>query len=148
MMNSYMDSMNRSPRTINDLKLFLTVGLTAILTVSCASIHSTDVNRGNTGSNNLTVGVVQKEIKIGMPSSDVVLVLGSPNIVTTDDQRREQWVYDKVSSTVSASTSGIYLIFAGASAGASSSSQKTLTIIIKFDKEGKVRDFAYHNSKF
>ena len=148
MMNSYMDSMNRSPRTINDLKLFLTVGLTAILTVSCASIHSADVNRGNTGSNNLTVGVVQKEIKIGMPSSDVVLALGSPNIVTTDDQRREQWVYDKVSSTVSASTSGIYLIFAGASAGASSSSQKTLTIIIKFDKEGKVRDFAYHNSKF
>jgi len=94
------------------------------------------------------VGVVQKEIKIGMPSSDVVLVLGSPNIVTTDDQRREQWVYDKVSSTVSASTSGVYLIFAGVSAGASSSSQKTLTIIIKFDKEGKVRDFAYHNSKF
>ena len=148
MINSHMNSMNRSPRTINDLKLFLTVGLTAIFSVSCASIHSADVNKGNAGSNNLTVGVVQKEIKIGMPSSDVVLVLGSPNIVTTDDQRREQWVYDKVSSTVSASTSGIYLIFAGASAGASSSSQKTLTIIIKFDKEGKVRDFAYHNSKF
>jgi len=143
-----MSRMSHSPKTMNDLKFFLIVGLTAIFSVSCASIHSADVNRGNTGSNNLTVGVVQKEIKIGMPSSDVVLALGSPNIVTTDDQRREQWVYDKVSSTVTASTSGVYLIFAGASAGASSSSQKTLTIIIKFDKEGKVRDFAYHNSKF
>ncbi len=56
---------NRTAKTMNDLKFFLIFGLTAILTVSCASIHSADVNRGNTGSNNLTVGVVQKEIKIG-----------------------------------------------------------------------------------
>ena len=114
----------------------------------CASMHSADVNRGSDGSSNLTVGVVQKEIKIGMTSAEVVQVLGSPNIVTTDEERREQWVYDKVSSTVSSSGSGVYLIFAGVSSGASSSTQKTLTIIIKFDKNGKVRDFAYHNSKF
>ena len=36
----------------------------------------------------LTVGKVQGEIKVGMAASSVAQVLGSPNIVTTDEQRR------------------------------------------------------------
>ena len=71
---------NRNKKTMNDLKFFLIVGLTAILSVSCASIHSADVNRGNTGSNNLTVGVVQKEIKIGMPHRGRLNVLANVTI--------------------------------------------------------------------
>ena len=37
---------------------------------------------------------------------------------------------------------------AGRSTGAASTSQKTLTVIIKFDEAKKVRDFAYHTSSF
>ena len=100
----------------------------------------------------LTVGKVQREIKVGMPSAQVVEVLGSPNVVTTDEERREVWVYDKVSSDVSYSRSNGYatLILIGTDrySGAQSTSQKTLTIVVKFDLEGKVRDFAYHSSKF
>ena len=33
-------------------------------------------------------------------------------------------------------------------AAAAERSQSTLTIIVKFDKAGKVRDLAYHTSKF
>jgi len=40
----------------------------------------------------MTVAKAQREIKIGMSSSDVVGVLGSPNMVTTDTERRETWV--------------------------------------------------------
>ena len=36
----------------------------------------------------------------------------------------------------------------GRTAGAASTTQKTLTVIIKFDQDKKVRDFAYHASKF
>jgi len=112
----------------------------------------------------LTVGRVQKEIRIGMSSADVVQVLGSPNIVTTDDERREVWVYDKIATDKAYSTSSggvnvLVLAFGGsggalggaggsASAGASSTSQRTLTVIIKYDKDSKVRDFAYHTSRF
>jgi len=46
----------------------------------------------------LTVGTVQRETEIGMDAASVAGILGSPNIVPTDDQRREVWVYDKVSS--------------------------------------------------
>ena len=37
----------------------------------------------------LSVGKVQREIKVGMSGAEVVEALGSPNIVTTDEQRRE-----------------------------------------------------------
>ncbi len=112
----------------------------------------------------LTVGKVQREIRVGMSSADVVSVLGSPNMVSTDDERREVWVYDKIATdrAYSSSSGGINVLFLGggsnsaglggaggsSSAGASSTSQRTLTIVVKFDNVGKVRDFAYHSSKF
>jgi hypothetical protein len=33
-------------------------------------------------------------------------------------------------------------------AGASATTQKTLTVVIKYDGQGLVRDFAYHTSTF
>ena len=95
---------------------------------------------------------MQREIKLGMSGADVAKVLGSPNIVTTDDERREVWIYDKFSTdtTVSEKSGFGSLIILGSSgrAGSSSTTQRTLTVIIKFDKEKKVRDFAYHTSRF
>ena len=106
----------------------------------------------DTSGDRVTVGSVQREIKIGMSGADVAKVLGSPNIVTTDDERREVWIYDKFSTdtTVSGSSSYGTLIILGTSSnsGSSSTTQRTLTVIIKFDKEKKVRDFAYHTSRF
>ncbi len=100
----------------------------------------------------VTVGTVQREIRIGMDAASVAEVLGSPNIVTTDDQRREVWVYDKVSSDrVDSSRSDhatLIIIGTGGSASSSSTRQRTLTIIIKFDEEKRVRDFAYNYTQF
>jgi len=112
----------------------------------------------------MTIGKVQKEIRVGMNGADVAQALGSPNIVSTDEERREVWIYDKIATdrAYSSNSSGINALILGFggdaaggvgvggsySAGASSTSQRTLTVIIKFDKEGKVRDFAYHTSRF
>lgn len=100
----------------------------------------------------MTVAKAQTEIKIGMPSSAVVEVLGSPNMVTTDAERRETWVYDKVSTNIQSSSSsrGVWLLLLAAKGKESqaSSNQRTLTIIVKFDKNGLVRDFAYRTSTF
>jgi hypothetical protein len=69
-------------------------------------------------------------------------------MVTTDDQRRETWVYDKVSTNVSSSSGGVWLLVAGTGSSSSAKSQRTLTIIVKFDGDGKVRDFAYRTATF
>jgi outer membrane protein assembly factor BamE (lipoprotein component of BamABCDE complex) len=138
--------------------------LAALLTTGCQSAarHRADVQ--DDSADRMTVGTVQKEIRVGMSGSDVAQALGSPNIVTTDEERREVWIYDKIAtdkaySSSSGGVSALILGFGGdvtggvggsgsSSAGASSTSQRTLTVIIKFDKEGKVRDFAYHTSRF
>jgi outer membrane protein assembly factor BamE (lipoprotein component of BamABCDE complex) len=112
----------------------------------------------------VSVGRVQKEIRVGMSGAEVAQVLGSPNIVTTDEERREVWIYDKIAtdraySTSSGGLAALILAVGGTTAaavggsassntGAASTSQRTLTVIIKFDKESRVRDFAYHTSRF
>ena len=99
-----------------------------------------------------------------MSGAEVAQVLGSSNIVSTDEERREVWIYDKISTESAYQTSqgglssldlvGLTRVLAGGggglsgSAGASSTSQRTLTVIVKFDENKKVRDFAYHTSRF
>ena len=102
----------------------------------------------------------KRRYTIGMSGAEVASVLGSPNIVSTDEDRNETWVYDKISSDVTYSRSSgtiVGLIFSGggagagvgsSSSGATSTSQRTLTVIIKFDEQGQVRDFSYHSSRF
>lgn len=141
-----------------------TVVLIPILLAGCASAGDHRRAVQDDSGDRLTVGTVQKEIRVGMSGAEVAVVLGSPNIVSTDEERREVWIYDKVAtdfvqSSSSGGVSALLLGFGGSggalgggnyssSAGAASRSQRTLTIIIKYDSEGKVRDFAYHTSKF
>lgn len=114
-----------------------------------AGKHRADV-RDDT--DRVSVANVQREIKVGMPSADVIAALGSPNMVTTDSERREVWVYDKVATEKAHSTSsgGLFLLLGNISgdSGASSTNQRTLTIIIKFDNDGRVRDYSYRQSSF
>jgi hypothetical protein len=68
--------------------------------------------------------------------------------------------HDRVSTTTvySESRAGVLALVLGGSggalggvggdAGARSTTQRTLTIIVKFDKDARVRDFAYHASQF
>ncbi|EAI7252226.1 outer membrane protein assembly factor BamE [Campylobacter lari] len=100
----------------------------------------------------ITVAKAQKDIKIGMSSSEIIEIMGSPNIISTDEQRREVWVYDKISTqrAYQNSSGGISIILAGVTgnSGSNVSMQRTLTVIIKFDNNQKVRDVAYHTSNF
>ena len=103
-------------------------------------------------SSNLTVGKVQSEIKKGMTGGQVAEVLGSPNIVTTDPDGTEVWIYDRAATEVryADSSGGVWLILGaiGGSSGETRKSQSTLTVIVKFDAEHHVRDLAYHSSRF
>ena len=77
--------------------LFLAL-LTVSLLAGCASAsyHRQEVQ--DDSGDKVTVGTVQKEIKKGMSGAEVAAALGSPNIVSTDEQGREVWIYDKITS--------------------------------------------------
>lgn len=116
----------------------------------------------------MTLGIVQKEIKIGATQDEVALALGSPNIVTRDADGKDTWIYDKVSSVVSYNNNGFGIgtgagagdvsgggiiggilgISFGKNRGQAETVQKTLTVVIKFNKQSRVESFTYHMSKF
>jgi len=127
--------------------------LAALPLVGCAGFASIG------GDRDLTVGTVQREVRIGMSGAEVAEALGSPNIVSTDEFRNEVWIYDKISSqsvqtqthSVPATLTLIDVLGPMATTSSSqrqSSSERTLTVIIKFDKNKEVYDFAYHTSRF
>jgi len=135
---------------------------------ACMSAAEHQQSLGSTKEREMTVGVVQKEIHVGMSQPDVAAALGSPNIVTKDSEGMETWIYDKIATEASYSSSsgtaagsvgaggiaGTSLILGGIGgsatrqAGASSSTQKTLTVIIRYDQNSQVASFSYHASKF
>lgn len=116
----------------------------------------------------MTLGLVQREIKVGMSQADVAAALGSPNIVTRDKDGKESWIYDKIATeasyrdskgNVSGSVAGTTFVadtlllgmIGGSqsrSSGASATTQKTLTVVIRFNNEGLVDSFSYHSSTF
>lgn len=128
----------------------------AILIISlapgCRTVQDNQRDLSSTRERELTAGIVKKEIRKGMSGAQVAELLGSPNITTLDENSRETWVYDKIATeaSYSESQSGMFLILGGFSnnSGAASTTQRTLTVVIKFNAESKVESFTYHQSKF
>lgn len=116
----------------------------------------------------MTLGLVQRDIKVGTSQADVAQILGSPNIVTQDADGKETWIYDKVSSITSYGSSGFGVNVGGfgggfgwngigggignvgynKNGGTVQSNQKTLTVVLKFDDNHNVSSFSYHMSSF
>mgnify|MGYP000738906662 FL=1 len=87
----------------------------------CMSAHQHYQQTHGAQERQMTVGTVQKEIRKGMSAAEVAEVLGSPNIVTTDSEGREVWVYDKISTDVTYSRDtgggGVLLLLGAAAFG-------------------------------
>jgi hypothetical protein len=132
----------------------LVVGTFALglLAGGCLTAAEHQQGLGSAADREVTLGVVQKEIRTGLTQDQVATALGSPNIVTRDAEGRETWIYDKIATEASYSNSNAYgtvlVLGAGTNAGAASSTQKTLTVLIKFGQDLKVETFSYHSSKF
>lgn len=142
--------------------LYLLPALFIVLS-GCTSVGDHRKALDDSSEQKLTLGVAQKEIKPGMSQADVAKALGSPNMVTKDKDGIETWIYDKVSTDYAYSTSsgGISTLILGwggnaaaavggssqKSSGASSRTQRTLTIIIKF-ADSVVKEFTYNATSF
>lgn len=128
------------------------VGWLALLVVGCTTAAQHQQQLGSTAEREMTVGIVQKEIHAGLSGAEVASALGSPNIVTRDAAGHETWVYDKIATEASYSRSDAYgtilILGAGSASGAAATTQKTLTVVIKFGADDRVETFSYHSSRF
>jgi hypothetical protein len=111
-----------------------------------------------------TLGLVQKELRVGMSQTDVVTALGSPNLVTRGKEGRESWVYDKVATEARVRSSEAVAGIDGLGTPGTSlilgviggrvrdnktvTMQRTLTVVIRFGFDGVVEAFSFHASRF
>ena len=134
----------------------------------CMSAMEHHQELADTSDRALTLGLVQKQVQVGTSQNQVATSLGSPNIVTQDKNNHETWIYDKIASEASYSEddggangfiSGSGLFGSGSlngslggnynkRSGAASITQRTLTVILKFDANNLVESVSYHTSKF
>lgn len=98
-----------------------------------------------------TLGTAQKKLYKGMGQDEVVAALGAPNLVTRDKNGMETWVYDRSSRefiTTNNSVGAWFILATGSTKqNAGKSSQRTLTIILKF-KDSVLSELTYNSSSF
>jgi len=73
-------------------KSLLVVAFLSLLLSGCISAAQHQRDLHSTQEREMTVGIVQKEIRVGMSQTDVASALGSPNIVTRDSEGRESMI--------------------------------------------------------
>tara|TARA_Y100000996_G_scaffold409183_1_gene389443 strand:+ start:1030 stop:1464 length:435 start_codon:yes stop_codon:yes gene_type:complete len=105
----------------------------------------------------LTQGIFENQIRKGMSQAEILETLGAPNILTKNSLDEEVWTYDKEESQKNETervnygqrtlTKGFFtFLFGGKSSyvlSTTTNETKSLTIIITFNENKKVRDFGY-----
>lgn len=96
----------------------------------------------------VTPGMAKKHITPGRTGqAEVLEIFGPPNIVT-HKAGREVWTYDKVSHEVVNSGGFLTILLAGYARDRSTGSSRSTMLIIYFDKNDVVTDYALHATQF
>lgn len=109
--------------------------LTACVQAPLATIPARQIE-----TQKVTLGNVQRIVKVGASNSEVIDALSSPNIVTSNKDGTETWVYDKViteAEYVQRSNSGVAV-----------KSSRTMIVVIKFDKNSRVENVQYRQTAY
>ncbi|ABD27266.1 hypothetical protein Saro_2830 [Novosphingobium aromaticivorans DSM 12444] len=115
--------------------------------------------------NTLTHGMVQMTVRVGVTTqAEILETFGGPNITSIDGTGQEMWVYDRQATVSTDSSSGFSIgMLLGAGGGSvgggaglgfgkkkskSEQTSRSMTLIIKFDKNRVVSDFRSRSSSF
>ena len=135
------------------------LGLAVLLSVPQAA-RAADEPAKAPRESELTLGAIQRSMKTGMSATEVVDAAGSPNLVTRGRNGRESWVYDRFATETSeqgvqvggggigGGGSVLGALGLGGSRKKSSTSQRTLMLVVTFGPDGMVESFTYRSSKF
>lgn len=138
---------------------FRVLGLAALLVFPPVA-QAADEPAKSPRETELTLGAIQRSLKAGMSTSEVLEAAGSPNLVTRARNGRESWVYDRFATETS--EQGFHLGGGGTGAGGSflgalgvgggrrkaSTTQRTLMLMVTFGPDGTVESFTYRVSRF
>jgi outer membrane protein assembly factor BamE (lipoprotein component of BamABCDE complex) len=98
----------------------------------------------------ISVASAQK-LNIGDSATDVIKVLGSPNIITKSKDGHESWVYDRVSEQyelLQTSETDGFIFTTKTEKTKSASATKTFIVVIDFDAQNLIANIAYRFTQF
>lgn len=121
-------------------KTFLLLTVIPFLVMGCQYNPLATIPARKQETQKITLGSVQSQVKNGVSSADVINALGSPNIVTTNPDNTETWVYDKILSETE--------VTSGSFGAVKTQTSKTLLVTIKFNKQNKVEDVKYRQTSY
>ena len=122
-------------------KIILILTLTLISLTACQAPLATIPAR-KIDAEKITLGSAQSKIKVGSTGEVVIDALGSHNIVTSNPDGSETWVYDKTSSDNEYAKDW----FTGT--GVTAKSSRTMMVVIKFDIKKLVKDIKYRQTTY
>ena len=138
-------------------------GLT-LLAAGCAGSqygHLEQMGQPEEKRSSLTPGMAKKTIIKGQTKqAEVLEIFGPPDLVTTTQAGGEMWGYDRVSRETAFSSFGIGVLggglpgdaliggVAGAKAGQTTQTVRTLFLLIYFDKDSTVIDYKLSATRF
>lgn len=137
------------------MRSFLVFVFSSIILTSCQSLTDTPILDSTTEkAETLTVASVQL-INVGDGQSEVIKLLGMPNIITKSTSGNASWVYDKVGTyfeLVEASTDGGLRLFGfrreTGTVTKSVVTSKTFIIIVDFDEKSNVAELSYRYTQY
>jgi len=103
-------------------------------------------------SNEFSLGIAQKSLYTGMPQPEVVSCLGAPDFVAKTSEGCETWVYERSFKSTHEvyDKSWLWLLFFGRRKGCQHTeiSQKSINVVLNFDKNSCLENFSYKSSNF
>ncbi len=131
---------------------FLGICISLTLLTSCApySVPLASIPARQIETQKITVGSAQS-LKVGMSGADVINALGSPNIITSDSAGGETWVYEKISKEfefITAQDGSWFFSPRNQASGVSSSTERTLIVVVILDSNRKLQRITYRQMTF
>lgn len=146
---------NKNSSKLNKIQFYL-LSLLIVLLQACST--SSPLNYGKQESQLNSNSKVSKvlisnaqRISQGMTGTEVIECLGSPNIITSDTEGIDTWIYDKILREFETITveDGSWLFSPRLTTITSgSSSEKTLIVVIRFSVDKKVKQVSYRQSSY
>lgn len=122
-------------------KSFIPISLATVLLTACVgNVPYALLPARQADTQKITLGNVQSQVQPGASSADVIAALGSPNIITSNNDKTETWVYDKVMSETEVARD-----YYG---GVKAKTSRTMIVTIKFNKSKKVEDVQYRQTSY
>ena len=88
----------------------------------------------------ITLGNVQRFVKVGATSTDVIAALGSPNIVTSTQDGGETWVYDKIAFEREYA--------GGINSSTTMTTSRNMIVVIRYSKAGIIEKVDYRQMTY